>query len=54
LTEHGGHVGFLHGSLPGDPLWMPRRLLTYFEQQLPHAAVVPEAAKASAAASTPA
>ena len=33
LTQFGGHVGFLHGPPPGDPLWLPRRLLDFFEQQ---------------------
>ncbi|MEO7761400.1 MAG: hydrolase [Casimicrobiaceae bacterium] len=35
LTEHGGHVGYLHGGLPSDPLWMPARLLRFFERHLP-------------------
>lgn len=35
LPEQGGHVGFLHGPPPGDPTWMPRRLLRYFEEHLP-------------------
>ena len=35
LPEQGGHVGFLHGSWPGDSAWLPRRVLTYFEQYLP-------------------
>lgn len=30
LPEHGGHAGFLHGGWPGDPNWMPRRLLEFF------------------------
>jgi predicted alpha/beta-fold hydrolase len=34
LTEQGGHVGFLQGPLPGDPLWLPGQLLHYFEQHL--------------------
>jgi predicted alpha/beta-fold hydrolase len=40
LTNHGGHVGFLHGPPPGDPLWLPRRLLDFFEQ---HFAAPPRA-----------
>ena len=35
LPQHGGHVGFLHGKWPGDPTFLPRRLLRFFEQQLP-------------------
>ena len=31
LPEHGGHVGFLQGPPPGDPLWLPRRMLDFFE-----------------------
>ena len=34
VPEHGGHAGFLHGPWPGDPLWMPRRLLRFFESHL--------------------
>ena len=34
LPEHGGHVGFLHGPWPGDPAWLPRRLLRYFTEHL--------------------
>ena len=36
LPEHGGHVGFLHGSWLGDSAWLPRRLLNYFDLHLPH------------------
>ena len=36
LPDQGGHVGFLHGPWPGDPAWLPRRLLDYFGQHLPH------------------
>lgn len=32
LPAHGGHAGFLHGPWPGDPTWLPRRLLRFFEQ----------------------
>ena len=35
IPEHGGHAGFLHGPWPGDPSWMPRRLLRFFESHLP-------------------
>jgi predicted alpha/beta-fold hydrolase len=35
LLEHGGHVGFLHGPPPGDPLWLPRRVLDYFDGHRP-------------------
>ncbi len=31
LPEHGGHVGFLHGPPPGDPFWLSRRLLQFFD-----------------------
>ena len=29
---HGGHVGFVHGRMPGDGLWMPQRLIAFFGQ----------------------
>jgi predicted alpha/beta-fold hydrolase len=29
--EHGGHVGFAVGALPGRLDWLPRRLLHFFE-----------------------
>ena len=32
LPAHGGHAGFLNGPWPGDPTWLPRRLLKFFEQ----------------------
>ena len=35
LPDTGGHVGFLHGPWPGDPTWMPRRLLHFFGQHMP-------------------
>ena len=31
FTSHGGHVGFVSGSFPGDIEWLPRRLLHFFE-----------------------
>ena len=31
----GGHVGFVHGALPGRLDWMPQRLLAYFDAHLP-------------------
>ena len=37
LTEHGGHVGFVHGAPPGRLDWMPRRVLAHFAQHLPAA-----------------
>ncbi|TXI24997.1 MAG: alpha/beta fold hydrolase [Nitrosomonas sp.] len=29
--EQGGHVGFLHGSFPGKLMWLPERILRFFE-----------------------
>jgi predicted alpha/beta-fold hydrolase len=40
LTEHGGHVGFVHGAPPGRLDWMPRRVLAHFARHLPAAAPV--------------
>lgn len=34
LSAHGGHVGFVHGALPGRIDWMPQRLLAHFESHL--------------------
>ena len=34
FPPHGGHVGFVSGSLPGRIDWLPRRLLHFFEQML--------------------
>ncbi len=31
FPEHGGHVGFAAGALPGRLDWLPRRLLTFLE-----------------------
>ena len=50
LTNDGGHAGFLHGSLPGTPLWLPRRLLDYFEPQVAHATELPKASLSPAPA----
>ena len=36
LPAQGGHAGFLHGPWPGDPLWMPKRVLRFFASHLPH------------------
>jgi hypothetical protein len=33
--EHGGHVGFLSGGLPGRFVWLPRRLGGFFARRLP-------------------
>ena len=33
----GGHVGFVHGRLPGRLDWLPRRLLAWFDAFLPAA-----------------
>jgi predicted alpha/beta-fold hydrolase len=37
VHRHGGHVGFVHGRLPGRIDWMPRRLLAHFATHLPPA-----------------
>ena len=29
--EHGGHVGFVNGRMPGQLDWLPRRLLQFFD-----------------------
>ncbi len=29
--RHGGHVGFVHGPMPGRIDWLPRRLLAFFD-----------------------
>ena len=34
--EHGGHVGFLTGPLPGRLDWLPARLLHFFHTSRPH------------------
>jgi len=35
LHRHGGHVGFVHGPLPGRLDWLPQRLLAHFAAHLP-------------------
>jgi len=40
VTAHGGHVGFVHGPLPGRVDWMPQRLLAHFAAQLPDSGIV--------------
>ena len=35
VPQHGGHVGFVHGALPGRIDWMPQRLLDHFAAHLP-------------------
>jgi hypothetical protein len=35
VPHHGGHVGFVHGALPGRIDWMPQRLLAHFDAHLP-------------------
>jgi predicted alpha/beta-fold hydrolase len=68
VTEHGGHVGFLHARRReerdeadspaavafGDPLWMPRRVLAFFEQRLPRVdAAEPDAATSASPGAPP-
>jgi predicted alpha/beta-fold hydrolase len=36
IPRHGGHVGFVHGALPGRLDWLPQRLLAHFDTHLPH------------------
>ncbi|MCF8176990.1 MAG: hydrolase [Sulfuritalea sp.] len=33
---HGGHVGFVHGPLPGLIDWLPQRLLAHFDAYMPN------------------
>ena len=35
VPHHGGHVGFVHGALPGRIDWLPQRLLAHFDAHLP-------------------
>ncbi|MDP1734263.1 MAG: hydrolase [Sulfuritalea sp.] len=35
VPQHGGHVGFVHGTLPGRIDWLPLRLLAHFDAHLP-------------------
>jgi len=50
ITPQGGHVGFLHGSMQGGQMWLPLRLLTYFEQHLERGIPAQESAPATATA----
>ena len=34
-TEGGGHVGYVSGPFPGHLVWLPRRLLRFFEADTP-------------------
>jgi len=34
VLHQGGHVGFVHGALPGRIDWLPQRLLAYFDTHL--------------------
>ncbi|MDP2822762.1 MAG: hydrolase [Sulfuritalea sp.] len=40
VHRHGGHVGFVHGALPGRIDWLPERLLAHFAAHLPASARV--------------
>lgn len=40
VTDRGGHVGFVHGPLPGRVDWMPQRLLAHFGAHLPDSGIV--------------
>ncbi|SFI77758.1 hydrolase [Nitrosomonas sp. Nm34] len=31
FPEQGGHVGFMHGTFPGQHSWLPQRLISFFE-----------------------
>ena len=35
VHRHGGHVGFVHGALPGRIDWLPQRLLAHFCAYMP-------------------
>ncbi|VVE47571.1 alpha/beta hydrolase [Pandoraea pneumonica] len=38
---NGGHVGFMSGPFPGGMTWMPRTVVDYFRQFLPHSPAAP-------------
>ena len=40
VPDHGGHVGFVHGPLPGRIDWLPQRLLAHFDARLPSSSIV--------------
>jgi predicted alpha/beta-fold hydrolase len=40
ICQSGGHVGFVHGALPGRIDWMPQRLLAHFGAHLPATCLV--------------
>jgi hypothetical protein len=40
VTEHGGHVGFVHGAPPGRIDWLAQRILGHFDVHLPESVVV--------------
>ncbi len=40
VHRHGGHVGFVHGALPGRIDWLPQRLLAHFAAHLPASCTV--------------
>ncbi len=39
VQRQGGHVGFVVGSVPGRLDWLPRRLLVWFDDYLPHSSL---------------
>jgi predicted alpha/beta-fold hydrolase len=32
FPEAGGHVGFVHGPFPGRYDWLPRRIVSFFDE----------------------
>ena len=40
VPEHGGHVGFVHGPLPGRIDWLAQRILSHFDTHLPDTVIV--------------
>jgi predicted alpha/beta-fold hydrolase len=40
--EHGGHVGFAVGSIPGSLHWLPKRLIHFLEGENPSRASTQE------------